>query len=349
MKSTKDFKILRTKRQENYDINEFNLIPFDFNGEKRNVYENCNLSIFVDDYCNANCKFCVAQLRYENRSQAYQKKRIADDEFYYKRLEEVLTLLKPLNLSVSITGGEPTKCKRLVRILEIIEKVGMRKRTITTNGSGLYDVINGKTYLQHLIDNHFDHLNISRAHYDENRNQKIMSYEKDYCSNEMIGKIIKEALSNNLRPRLSCLLLKSGVNSIDEIVRYMSFYEQYGIDNVIFRELMDYDQDKMINVEKKEYCKANKIKLNDVWECVDADSRFETVLNILGYYYYVEIYKYNNITMCSESADITVLYKEKANHPNNVYELVFHPNGNLCGSWVDNEDILLKYESEEIK
>ena len=348
MKSSKDFKILRTERQENYNINEFKLIPFDFNGQKKEVYENCNLSIFVDDYCNANCKFCVAQLRYENRNQAYQKKQITNDETYYKKLEEVLRLLKPLNLSVSITGGEPTKCKRLVKILEIIDKVGMRKRTITTNGSGLYDVYNGKTYLQHLIDNHFDHLNISRSHHDEDKNQSIMDYEQGYCSNEMIGKVIKDALSNNLRPRLSCLLLKDGINNKDGIVNYMSFYEQYEIENVIFRELMDYDRDRMINAQKKDYCKSNKIKLNDVWNDIDGDERFKPVLNILGYYYYVEIYQYNNITMCSESADIAVLYKEKAKHPHYVYELVFHPNGNLCGSWVDNEDILLEYECENV-
>lgn len=30
---------------------------------------------------------------------------------------------------------------------------------------------------------------------------------------------------------------------------------------------------------------------------------------------------------------------------NIIFEMIFHPNGNLNGSWVDNEDILLAYNS----
>ena len=29
---------------------------------------------------------------------------------------------------------------------------------------------------------------------------------------------------------------------------------------------------------------------------------------------------------------------------NKVAEMIFHPNGNLNGSWVDNEDVLLQYK-----
>jgi len=34
------------------------------------------------------------------------------------------------------------------------------------------------------------------------------------------------------------------------------------------------------------------------------------------------------------------------NHPNRVYEAVFHPNGNLCASWIDKERILDPYYIE---
>lgn len=49
-------------------------------------------------------------------------------------------------------------------------------------------------------------------------------------------------------------------------------------------------------------------------------------------------------TVASESADMNIQYREKAANPNIVFEMVFHNNGNLCGSWVDNEDILLEYK-----
>lgn len=339
-----EFEKIRYTRQRDFDIKNAKLIDFDFEGKKKKVYHNCNLSIFVDDYCNADCKFCVAQLRYENIAKAYEKPKIEDDEEYFRRLDEVLTYIEPLNVSVSITGGEPTISKKLVRILELIDRHNMRKRTITTNGSALLNEVDGKTILDHLIVRKFDHLNISKTHYDEEINKRIMRYKKGYCSNEDLAKIIPYAKEKGLRPRLSCLLLKDGIHDVDGMAKYIEFYEKMGIDNVIFRELMDYDEKSMCNKEKMEYNLINKVRLNDVWKEVDKDSRFVPFKNLLGYYYYVEIYNYNDVVVCSESADLKVQTIEKSNNEDIVYEMVFHPNGNLNGSWVDDEDILLEYK-----
>lgn len=342
-----DFKYFRYNRQTVFDINEKISTSFDFEGSKKNVYDNVNLSIFVDDYCNADCKFCVAQLRYENAKQMYCKPKLDNDEEYFARLDKVLEYIKPLNVSVSITGGEPTKSKRLVPILRLLEKHDMRKRTITSNGSGLFDRVEGKTILDHLIENNIQHLNISRTHYDEDVNRKIMDYKTGYCSNDMLADIIPYSLSRGLRPRLSSLLLQEGINNLSEMKKYISFYEKMGIDNIIFRELMDYDKTTMINQEKMNYCEANKVLLNTIWEDMDNDESFAKIKNILGYYYYVEIYKHNDTVICSESANLVNQKLEKDNNKDYIYEMVFHPNGNLNGSWVDNEEILLEYNSSE--
>lgn len=342
-------KNLRNKRQELFDIhNRFELIPYEFDGNKKQVYSNFNFSIFVDDYCNADCKFCVAQLRYENKSQMYKKYMIKNDEEYFNRLKEVLIRVRPLNPSISITGGEPTKSKRLVGILNILKEFNFRKKCITTNGSGLLDIVEGKTILQHLIDCKFNHLNISRPHWDNDKVQDIMKFEckNNITSNEDLKYIIPYSLKNNLRPRLSCLLLREGVSNVKQMKEYMDFYKQYGIDNVIFRELMDYNEETNINIEKMEYCKNNKIKLNDIWSELDKDNNFIPTLQNLGYYYYVEVRDYKGITCVSESADLRVCDKEKENNPDIVYEMIFHPNGKLNGSWVDTEDILMDYKSE---
>lgn len=225
-----------------------------------------------------------------------------------------------------------------------MNKYNIRKRTITTNGSALLREVKGKKIIDYLIDAKLDHLNISKAHYNESINKSIMHYQcGEYCSNEDLAKIIPYALSKNVRPRLSSLLLADGIHDLNGIVEYIEFYKNLGIDNIIFRELMDYDEVTMINKEKVEYCKRNKVRLNDVWQEVDKDSRFVPVKNILGYYYYVEIYNYKGVDVCSESADLRVQKNEKDKNSDIVYEMVFHPNGNLNGSWVEDEDILLKY------
>lgn len=343
--NTLKFQSIREKRQECFNLEDYNFYDFDFEGKSKKVYSNVNLSIFTDDYCNANCKFCVAQLRYENKGMMYKKGRICSDEEYFKRLEYVLNYLRPLNPSVSITGGEPTKSRRLIPILRMIEKYGYRKRTLTTNGSGLFDVVDGKYIIQHITDNHFQHLNISKAHYDEEINKRIMQYENGYCSNEDIEKIAIYSKANGLRPRMSCLLLKEGIKDKEDIIKYLNFYQNLQIDNIIFRESMDYDEDKMLNKDKMLYLKENKVRLNDIWKTIDNDNRFKPIRQLLGYYYYVEVYKYQNIDMVSESANLVKLYQQKEKAKDTVFEMIFHPNGNLNGSWEDEEDILLKYKS----
>jgi molybdenum cofactor biosynthesis enzyme MoaA len=340
------FAPLREKRQELYNIENYKLIPFTFEEKVKHVYSNVNLSIFVTDYCNANCKFCVAQLRYENRTQVFQKSSIKNDLEYYNRLDYILDYLKPINPSISLTGGEPTKSKRLPTILKIINNHGYRKRTLTTNGSGLLDTVEGKRMIDHIITNNFSHLNISKAHYNEDQNKKLMRYELGYCSNKDIETIATISLLNGLRPRMSCLLLKEGINSLEEIIRYIEYYQNLGIDNVIFRELMDYDKSKMSNSEKIIYNENNKVFLNNIWKLVDQDKRFTPIRNLLGYYYYVEVYKFDKVDVCSEGANLVKLYKEKEKHKDIVYEMILHANGNLNGSWVDKEDILLPYKSK---
>ena len=330
-----------------WDASDYEFINYEFETGPRKVYKNFNLSIFVDDYCNANCRFCVAQLRYQNRNLMYQKKHIEDRDKYLYRLERILAAVRPLNPSISLTGGEPTLSPNFVDILKLVDKYGFRKRTITTNGSALLKTVDNSTVVEQLIKYHFNHLNISKVSSDDFLNSQIMNYSIDspYCffNNSDLKDVLDITNKSDLHHRISCLLLKESVNSVDKIKRYIDDLQECGANNFIFRELMDYDK-SAVNTDKIQYCDANKIKLYDIWQQFDDDPLFTPWLNILGYYYYVEIYKYNHCTVASESADMNIQYREKAANPNIVFEMVFHNNGNLCGSWVDNEDILSEYK-----
>jgi len=344
-------KELRNKRHmaktcgtKDYNINNYDLKEFEFATGNKKVYGNVNFNIFIDDYCNADCKFCVAQLRYEHKNAMYNKGHIKDVDKYLSRLDEVLRIAKALDTSVSITGGEPTMSPILTEVLKMVDSYGFRKRTITTNGSGLFQIQDNDTILNNLIKYNWDYLNISRASYDDELNRKIMRYvsDKEYCTMDMLNEILNISNKTNLKHRISCLLLKESVNSVEEMKKYIDFYSKLGVNNFIFRELMDYDK-SAVNTEKMKYCDENKIKLYDIWNDFDKYPEFEPYLNILGYYYYVEIYKYLGMTVASETADLNIQNREVAAHDDVVYEMVFHNNGNLCASWIDNERILDKY------
>lgn len=341
-------KSLRDKRQQSktngtqdYNINDYDLKEFEFATGKKKVYGNINFNIFIDDYCNADCKFCVAQLRYEHKNAIYNKGHIKDVDEYLRRLDEILKIAKALDTSVSITGGEPTMSPILTEVLKMVDSYNFRKRTITTNGSGLFRIQNNDTILNNLIKYNWNHLNISRAGYNDALNKKIMRYanDKEYCDEDMLKQILTISNASDLKHRISCLLLKESVSSVEEIKKYVDHYSKLGANNFIFRELMDYDK-SAVNTEKMRYCDENKIKLYDIWHDFEKYPEFKPYLNILGYYYYVEIYKYSGMTVASETADLNIQNREVAAHDDVVYEMVFHPNGNLCASWIDNERIL---------
>lgn len=336
-------KEFRELRQKAYDVSKLEFVPWELNGKYYEVYSNFNFSIMIDDFCNADCSFCVAALRFENQGQQFKKTRITDDAVYLARLEEVLKVIRPLNPSVSITGGEPSKCSRLVAVMKLLYKYGFRKKTITTNASGLLSFAGSKRVIDHVIDCKYDHLNISRAHYDEAHNASIMRWKTGGTSNWTLQQVFSELKYTCVAPRMSCLLLQEGIRTIDQILEYVEFYSTIGCKTFIFRELMDYNADSMSNADKIHYCATNKVYLNDVWPLMDADPRFERVTDILGYYYYVEVFRVGDCTVVSESADLKQLYIQKAANPGKVFEMVYHPNGFLNGGWVDNEDVLWEF------
>lgn len=311
------------------------------------VYNNANMSIHVTDKCNADCGFCIAHLRYLNEGLVYLKPEIKEDEIYYKRLNDILNLTKEINPSVSITGGEPTVNRKLPSILKILSSHNVRKRTITTNGTGLFYKIpnSSETILDALSDYQLEHLNVSRAHFINKKNADIMVMQEHLMPEGKLEEIIQEAKLKGIKTRLSCALLKNGISSYDDIMKYIDWGHKIGADNVIFRQLMQFDFNKVTPGRIPNYCKEEEIDLMPIWNFFDSNKEFELYHQVLGYYYYVEVRKYKGINVVSESADLRIIntqldkFKEQFKKPI-AFEMVFHPNGNLCAGWNEHEQIM---------
>jgi molybdenum cofactor biosynthesis enzyme MoaA len=338
---------LMTRKQQQEVFNpkekDFKKIYLD---DEWNIYNNVNMSIHVTDKCNADCGFCIAHLRYLNDGLVYLKPEIENEDKYYQRLDEILNLTKKINPSVSITGGEPTVSKKLPTILKILAGHNVRKRTITTNGTGLFlNIGSGKTVLDALSDYKLEHLNVSRAHFNNKLNADIMVMKEHLMPEGKLEEIIQEAKLRGIKTRLSCALLKNGISSIDDIMRYTEWGLKIGVDNVIFRQLMKFDDKKVKPGRIPNYCKEEEIDLMPIWEFFDSRNDFELYHQVLGYYYYVEVRKYKGINVVSETADLRIInsqlkyFKDKFKKPT-AFEMVFHPNGNLCAGWNENEQIM---------
>ena len=166
--------------------------------------------------CNGACPFCVERLRPAARGVALESQKTIehDDGRYFAALEAVLLSLRPLSPSVSITGGEPSKDARLPDILRLLSRHAARKRTMTTNGSGLLDRREGWRVIDWACELGLRHLNISIAHPDFRRNRRLMNLESGLATREL-ALVARLARSAGVRVRLSCVLISDGIRDCE--------------------------------------------------------------------------------------------------------------------------------------
>lgn len=309
-------------------------------GREAEIYSNANLSVYSAQSCNARCLFCVEELRPASRGVELSRQKLIErnDQTYFESLNQTLDLLAPLNPSVSVTGGEPSKDARLPRILQMLQQKSMRKRTMTTNGSGLLDQRDGLPVIDWIRATAVQHLNISRAHPECEENARLMRL-KDGLSLQQLGQVVT-MVDRAPRVRLSCVLLKEGISDLQGILAYLEFAQRLGVDNVIFRQLMKTDEKTHQLNQVVEYSTNERVLLEPLLDEISGDARFQFQRQIVGYYYYVEVWKYRGIDVVFEEADLAQLEAVKAAAPDVIHELIYHPNGKLASTWQPWDGVL---------
>jgi GTP 3',8-cyclase len=309
--------------------------------ERRRVYANANLSIYSAQPCEGSCPFCVEKLRPASRGLdlAAQRAVEPDADRYFAALDEVMRVTRPLDPSISITGGEPSKDPRLPRILRALAAHGARKRTFTTNGSGLLDVREGALVIDWVGATGVRHLNISRALPGDAANAEIMGLQS-YLSVDDLREVVRRARSAGTRVRLSCVLIKGGISNLDGILGYLEFARSLDIDNVVFRQLMETDPATHLDGPVVRASNRMRVRLDPMLDEVAADSSFAFQRQVLGYYYYVEVWRHAGVDVVFEEADLATLERVKGEHPDVIQELVFHPNACLASTWQPWDGVL---------
>lgn len=309
-------------------------VPITLWGRLVRVYRNANLSVYSAQACNARCPFCVEELRPASRGGALatQKRVESDDHAYFAALDDTLREVAPLRPSVSVTGGEPSKDPRLPRILRTLAEHDARKRTMTTNGSGLLDVRDGRTVADWIADTGIRHLNVSRAHPDTAESARLMALP-DPLPLDGLREVVRRVQDRGTRVRLSCVLLKSAIEDLEGLLDYVSFARSIGVAEVIFRQLMRTDPSTHAPNAVVRFSDARRAPLEPLLDAVSRHPRFAFVRQIVGYYYYVEVWRFGTTSVVFEEADLANLENVKRALPGAVHELVFHPNGRLASTW----------------
>jgi cyclic pyranopterin phosphate synthase len=270
---------------------------------------------------------------------ARQKTVELDEERYFTQLKRVLEALRPLAPSVSVTGGEPSLDPRLPAILRLLADHDARRRTLTTNGSGLLDLRAGRRVLDWITECGVRHLNISRAHSDPERNAVLMRLSHG-LSLSQLREVVSRARAAGTRVRLSCVLVQGAIDNLDGIRRYLDFAACLGVDNVIFRQLMKTDPASHALNYVIRFSDSRRVLLEPLLGALDLDRDFTFSRQIVGYYYYVEVWRWGSLDVVFEEADLAQLEAAKHADREVIHELVFHPNGALASTWQPWDGVL---------
>ena len=267
---------------EQHDVEHASVDTVEIGGIERKFYNPCNLNVFITNTCQNSCDYCI------NKG-ATDMFRMSD-ETYYDDLKAALEKLKGVKLEASITGGEPTLLPhRLVRTVRMLNDYGVHCRTVSTNGIGLLERYDGKTVLQHLIDNGFTHnISISRMAEDNFSNDQAMKGEEygstsRNISNDMLRRIATIAKVNDVQLRTSTLLLSKHVNSYKKMLHFVDFQHSLGIDGCIFRE-----------VEGGPLLQKHGVCMQPIANIIDSYAYFKFIRTVKTMYYEIDLYHYRS-------------------------------------------------------
>lgn len=144
---------------------------------------------------------------------------------HFASLRQALLSLRGFTMGLSLSGLEATaEPVWLLRLLELLQEFDgenlFDKKVLYMNGTGLF---NHPALSDALRDAGFDRIELSRCHYDEKINQRIMRFNRDepLRRNANFESLVRRA-GSELNRKLSCILNRQGVCDIAEAEKYLS-------------------------------------------------------------------------------------------------------------------------------
>lgn len=277
--------------------------------------------------CNANCPFCIEK-------DSCRKKEVSND-IYLNKLDKSLKELHSLGIkpSVTITGGEPCLLKdRLIGILKTLKANNVYKFNLNTNGILLNDDI-----FKVIKEVEMPYMNISIHHYDLDKNKELFGGKSITLSQlKNIKKQLGATYYDTTRVRLQCVLMKGGIDSLDEIKKFLKFTKELGFDNVAFRGLSKLKEVGISN-ELHDFCDKKSFDIFPILNQLANDNDFKFNCQNTSDHYMYEDWVYDGIDIHFAYSDMDILeQREKEETNNNINyarEFVLYEDGSFCGGW----------------
>jgi pyruvate-formate lyase-activating enzyme len=216
-----------------------------------------NIYIDVTEACNARCPFCIAPT--VGRHNGHR---------FFDGIDYALDLVNQVNGTLQIVGGEPTISNRIHLLLEKIGKYQIRRVVLNTNAAGLsHDLV------RLCADSGVTYINISRHHYNENRNQGIM-LQKPMLPNYELQRKALYVLESGISLRLQCNLISGEIDTFSEMQNYMDWGKKLGCDTFSFSQLFPLSVYDYQVAPVENYTESHQVDLCRIVREIDSDKQY---------------------------------------------------------------------------
>lgn len=293
--------------------------------------------------CNAHCAFCSEELLRRDASRLTSKTVIGDRDTWFSALDRVWTDLHTFPLGLSLSGLEATAdAAWFLRLMDLVDvhRALFLEKVLYSNGSGFAHDGSGAQLIAALARTGFDRVELSRAHFDEEKNQQIMRFEKDQpvWRAAVFDDVVRQLQGAGVPVKLSCILNRQGVHTIDDVEAHLAHARSLGVKRVVFRELSALG-DLYVENRETRWIAEHRVAVRDLMEAVLPSSSataarpgWELTGVTAGYYYYNEVYRAFDVDVIFEASSYVAHHEVLQSGV--LQKLVFHSTGDLCGDWV---------------
>jgi hypothetical protein len=130
------------------------------------------------------------------------------------------------------------------------------------------------------------------------------------------------------------------VETAGDVLSYLDFAARVGVDNVIFRQLMLNDPHTTAPNHVTRFSERRRVAMTPLLAELGARNDFTFQRQVMGYYYYVEVWRHRQMDVVFEGADLAQLERTRSAMPGVIQELIFHPNARLASTWQPWDGVL---------
>ncbi|MFZ5636246.1 MAG: hypothetical protein ACOY82_06620 [Pseudomonadota bacterium] len=299
--------------------------------------------------CSARCVFCSENLRPPARGRAAATLRPGPR--YFEALDAALAQLRGLPLSYSLSGLETTDdpdwCLRMLQTLDDAARTGVpvADRVLYSNGAGFAHPY-GETLLRAFSDFGLSWPELSRHHPDAARNQAIMRFRpEEPVADNAVFETVARRLGRRFPLRMVCIVQRGGVEDPAGVDAYLRWARSLGAECVIFREFSRLDEVDGGNATARRIASA-RVTIDALLGACASSPLAEALTPVErteGYYFRnLRLRHRDGFDVVFEASDYA---RMRARHATgDLYKLVFHANGRLCGGWSPDRDVLWSFE-----